>query len=132
MTYHDGPYGARDSGDHSYVPHYKRSADTRGYADYAPPAPHPYPMVAPKSLAATYLLWFFIGPLGVHKFYLGNAAMGVLYASLTVVGTVLSLILIGFPLLLAVALMLFIDLFTIPGQVERANLRAAQPYFYRG
>jgi len=32
-----------------------------------------------KSMLAAYLLWFFLGFLGIHKFYLKKTGMGVLY-----------------------------------------------------
>ena len=60
-----------------------------------------------KSSGVAYLWWFFFGTLGVHKFYLGRPAMGVLYA--------LSVGLLGVGLLW--------DLFTIPLQVKAANAR---------
>ncbi len=32
-----------------------------------------------KDVVVAYLLWFFVGWLGVHRFYLGHNGMGVLY-----------------------------------------------------
>ncbi len=32
-----------------------------------------------KSKSTAYLLWFFLGLIGVHKFYLGKIGMGILY-----------------------------------------------------
>ena len=32
-----------------------------------------------KSIFVCYLLWLFLGFFGVHKFYLGKTAMGVIY-----------------------------------------------------
>ena len=58
-----------------------------------------------KGTGVTYLWWFFLGGLGVHKFYLGRPGLGVIYA--------LTLGLLGFGLLW--------DLFTIPSQVRAAN-----------
>jgi hypothetical protein len=41
------------------------------------------------SIFAAYLLWFFLGGLGIHKFYIGNRPMGWLYVGLTVGGSLL-------------------------------------------
>ncbi|MHB9295099.1 hypothetical protein PilKf_00840 [Pillotina sp. SPG140] len=58
-----------------------------------------------KSKGVAYLLWFFLGILGVHKFYLGRIGMGVLYlCTAGVFG-------IGW----------FIDLFTLAHQVDVYN-----------
>jgi len=32
-----------------------------------------------RSLLMAYLLWFFFGPLGVHRFYLGRPVSGVIW-----------------------------------------------------
>ena len=32
-----------------------------------------------KSTGTAYLLWFFLGALGAHKFYLNKTGMGILY-----------------------------------------------------
>lgn len=64
-----------------------------------------------KSAGIAYLLWFFLGALGVHKFYLGKVGMGIAYFF------TLGFLTIG----------LWIDLFTLPRQVRQANmLRRAQ------
>jgi TM2 domain-containing membrane protein YozV len=61
-----------------------------------------------KSLGLSYLLWFFGGIIGLHKFYLGRPGMGLLYlCSGGIAG-------IGW----------FFDLFTLPKQVMDANARA--------
>lgn len=58
-----------------------------------------------KSLTTAYLLWFFLGFLGIHKFYLDKPGMGFLY-------------MFTFGLLGAGW---FIDLLTLKGQVEAHN-----------
>ena len=61
-----------------------------------------------RSVGVAYILWFFFGLLGVHKFYIGKPLMGVLYLFTG------GIFFIGW----------LIDLFTIPGQIQRANERA--------
>jgi TM2 domain-containing membrane protein YozV len=58
-----------------------------------------------KSKGVAYLLWFFLGVVGAHKFYLGKVGMGVIYA-----------LTLGF---LGVGLL--IDLFTLGNQVDMYN-----------
>ena len=67
-----------------------------------------------KKLWLAYLLWFFGGFLGIHKFYLEKIGMGIIYI---LTG---GLFFFGW----------FIDLFTLPSQVDRYNLRM-QNLFYR-
>ena len=63
-----------------------------------------YP-AADKSLPVAYGLWLLTGFLGVHQFYLGKAGRGLGYLFTCAWFTVA----------------LWIDLFTLPGQVRRIN-----------
>ena len=58
-----------------------------------------------KDLGMAYLLWFFLGVIGVHQFYLGKTGRGV--------GYLLTLAWFGIGLL--------VDLFTLPSQVRTVN-----------
>jgi hypothetical protein len=58
-----------------------------------------------KSLAVTYLLWFFLGWFGIHHFYLGKVGRGIGY-----------LLTFGW-----LTLGWWVDLFTLPAQVKRIN-----------
>lgn len=60
-----------------------------------------------KTKLVAYLLWFFLGVFGAHKFYLGKIGMGILY--------IFTLGLFGIGII--------IDLFTIPQQVDIYNLK---------
>ena len=58
-----------------------------------------------REVWVTYLLWFLLGFVGVHKFYLGKMGWGILYiftGGLFVIGWL-------------------VDIFTIPSQVRRYN-----------
>ncbi|NLJ81636.1 MAG: NINE protein [Bacteroidales bacterium] len=58
-----------------------------------------------KSKVTAYLLWFFLGIFGAHKFYLGKVGMGILYLF------TFGLFFIGW----------FIDLFTLGSKVDLYN-----------
>ena len=65
-----------------------------------------------KKLWLAYILWFFFGFLGVHKFYLNKIVIGILYIFTG------GLFFIGW----------FIDLFTLPSQIELYNLKIQNRY----
>jgi TM2 domain-containing membrane protein YozV len=65
----------------------------------------PAPTHRTKETWIAYILWFFLGWAGVHKFYLGKTGWGVLYL---LTG---GIFLVG----------LLIDLFSIPSQVRHYN-----------
>ncbi len=59
-----------------------------------------------KDTAVTYILWFFLGLVGVHQFYMGKVGRGILY--LLTAGVF--------------GIMWLVDLFTIPAQVRQVNV----------
>jgi len=86
-----------------------------------------------KSTGLAYVLLFFCGTLGIHKFYLGEIKMGFTYLILGLVGWI-SLV-VGFTsisfyeggagatifsilIFCALGIFLVIDLFTLPSQVK--------------
>jgi TM2 domain-containing membrane protein YozV len=64
-----------------------------------------------KSVALAYVLWFFLGYLGIHRMYCGRVASGVTMLALTVIAGFTFPILIGHVLSFVVAVWWFIDLF---------------------
>ena len=86
-----------------------------------------------KSTGLTYVFWFFLGTLGIHKFYIGKAGMGVIYLLLGVAAWISLAVgvatgsdagigggILAFIVLIAiVGIMLLIDLFTIGRQIRR-------------
>jgi len=72
-----------------------------------------------KSTAVAYLLLFFLGSFGIHKFYLSNTIMGILYLVLFVLGAATSAIGIGFLFFAILGILLLVDLFTIPRQIRK-------------
>ena len=91
-----------------------------------------------------YLLWFFLGQLGGHNFYLGKPLWGLLYAALSITGFGLlfggliaagtaedaatgergaGVAVVGWVALTVLGLLLLWDLVTIPRQVRRRDDR---------
>ena len=65
----------------------------------------PISTIVTKETWIAYILWFFLGILGIHKFYVNKTGWGILYLF---TGGIIG---IG----------LLIDLFTIPSQVRNYN-----------
>ena len=65
-----------------------------------------------KSMGIAYLLWFFFGFFGVHRFYAGKTKSAIVQLVLTLTGVGL---VVNIPWLLA-------DLFMIPGMIHERNL----------
>lgn len=74
-----------------------------------------------KSALVAYLLWFFVGSLGGHRFYLGRTGSAIALLSITVLSVLLTVILIGFFGFFVVGLWVLIDAFLIPGMITDNN-----------
>lgn len=73
---------------------------------------------AKKSVGVAYMLWFFLGAFGVHRFYLGSWGIGVLVLACTT----LAFVTFGLTGLVS-GLIMVLDLFLIPGKVQQHNER---------
>ena len=74
-----------------------------------------------KSAGVSYLLWFFVGSFGAHRFYLGQTG--------TAVAQLLLLFLGWIPLFIgwfALGIWLLVDAFLIPGMIEQQNMKLVQ------
>ncbi|TCT45081.1 TM2 domain-containing protein [Martelella mediterranea] len=71
-----------------------------------------------KSTAATYLLWFFVGWAGAHRFYLGRNGSAIAMLLLNIVGWMTFAFLIGIPLVVIWGIWWLVDLFLIPGMID--------------
>src|SRR5690242_4187659 len=80
---------------------------------------------AKKSAGVAYLLWFFLGYFGVHRFYLGQTGSGVAMAIIFVLSVVTTLIGIGLIGLAVIGIWWFVDAFLIPGIATRMNQELA-------
>lgn len=84
-------------------------------------------MSARKSLFIAYVLWLFLGLLGVHRFYIGNFGMGLFF----LVTFFLSFGIIPFILWVIdffryVSAEIILSMIRMPGLVRRANRRIAE------
>ena len=83
-------------------------------------------VVGGKSALLAYVLWFFLGQIGVHKFYLAQPFQGILYLLLGAIGWSTAGILIGWFFLIPLWLLMFLDIFVIPLRVAALNARLAR------
>lgn len=74
-----------------------------------------------KSVGIAYLLWFFVGALGLHRFYAGQSGTGLAILLIFIFSAILSVVGIGLLGFVVLAVWLFVDIFLIPGMVERYN-----------
>ncbi len=80
---------------------------------------------AKKSAVVAYLLWFFLGGLGVHRFYLGRTGSGIAMAVISVLSWITVYIGIGFIGLAVIGIWWLVDAFLIPGITTQANQELA-------
>jgi TM2 domain-containing membrane protein YozV len=78
-----------------------------------------------KSVGVAYLLWFFLGWLGVHRFYAKRTGSAVAILLLTILGWVTVFFGVGLIFFVVVGVWLFVDIFLIPGIVASYNSQLA-------
>lgn len=78
-----------------------------------------------KSILVSYLLWFFLGGFGAHRFYLGRPATAIILMILNFIGLTTLVLGVGIIFIAVVAFWLFIDLFLIPGMANGSNRMVA-------
>jgi TM2 domain-containing membrane protein YozV len=76
-----------------------------------------------KSALVAYVLWFFLGYFGVHRFYLGRVGSGLAMLLLGLLSGALTVVLIGYIGLAIIAIWWLIDAVLIPGMTRRYNNR---------
>ena len=69
--------------------------------------------VSPKSKMTAALLAFFLGSLGIHRFYAGKIGTGIVLLLLTIIGYVTLFVVVGYFLLVAVGIWVLIDFIMI-------------------
>jgi len=74
-----------------------------------------------KNIIVAYLLWWFLGFLGIHRFYLARAGSGIVMLLLFVLGVVTAVFVIGYILLLAWFIWWALDAYFIYKIVSEVN-----------
>ncbi|MBN2741179.1 MAG: TM2 domain-containing protein [Rhodobacteraceae bacterium] len=74
-----------------------------------------------KSTTVAYLLWFFLGGLGVHRFYMGKTGTGIAQLALFILGWLTLVVYIGIALLIALGIWVLVDAFLIPSMASRSR-----------
>ena len=74
-----------------------------------------------KSMGVSYVLWFFLGWLGAHRFYNGKTGSGIAQLAIFIAGFLLTFIGIGVIVLGALSVWVIVDAFLIPGWVRAHN-----------
>jgi len=74
-----------------------------------------------KSVVIAYLLWWFLGWAGVHRFYLGHVKTGIAQLLMVVLGMVLTVIFVGYLILLCWFVWWMFDAYFTYKYVEEEN-----------
>jgi TM2 domain-containing membrane protein YozV len=74
-----------------------------------------------KSNFVAYVLWWFTGTFGGHRFYLGRTGSAIAMLCITLVSIPLMLLFIGFLTIWISVIWAIVDAFLIPGMVREHN-----------
>ena len=74
-----------------------------------------------KSTVVAYLLWWFLGLLGGHRFYTGRSGSAVAQLLIFIVSVPLMFVYIGFLSFFALLIWWLVDAFLIPGWIRNIN-----------
>lgn len=78
-----------------------------------------------KSSGICYLLWFFLGGFGAHRFYLGRTGSAIAMLVISIVSWILIFVAIGALGFIVIGIWWIVDAFLIPG-IVRDNNQALQ------
>lgn len=92
----------------------------------APAGPPVVNVVGGKSVVLAYVLWFFLGWLGIHKFYLRQPIWGLIYLFLGGLGWTLAGIGVGILFLIPWAFLMLLDIITMPFRTAFVNATIAR------
>jgi TM2 domain-containing membrane protein YozV len=74
-----------------------------------------------KSMVVAYLLWFFLGGFGGHRFFCGKTGSAVAQLLLMIGGCALFIVGIGALMLISLYIWVLVDAFLIPGWIRNQN-----------
>jgi TM2 domain-containing membrane protein YozV len=75
-----------------------------------------------KSMGVAYLLWFFLGAFGGHRFYTGRTGSAIAILLLWILGWCTVVVGIGFLMLGIVGIWVLVDAFLIPSWIRSHNM----------
>lgn len=78
-----------------------------------------------KSVLVAYLLWWFLGSFGAHRFYLGKTGSAVAMLIIMLISIPAMFILIGFVGIAVIGVWWLVDAFLIPGIAKIHNMKLA-------
>lgn len=79
-----------------------------------------------KSAVIAYVLWWFLGTFGAHRFYLNQGGTAIAMLVITLVSVPLCLVFVGFIGLGIIGVWWIVDAFLIPGMLQEYNLKLAR------
>jgi TM2 domain-containing membrane protein YozV len=74
-----------------------------------------------KETGVAYLLWFFLGEFGAHRFYMGKVGSAVAMLLIFLISIPLAFVFVGYFGLFAIFVWWIVDAFLIPGWVRTHN-----------
>ncbi|MBN2869802.1 MAG: NINE protein [Campylobacterales bacterium] len=77
-----------------------------------------------KNMVIAYVLWWFLGWAGIHRFYLGKTQSGMAQLLLFIVGWATSVIFIGFAFLAVLGIWWLLDAYFVQKYVSEYNEQA--------